>query len=66
MESIKLLGKQYELEEARFLHFPHLSSNATHDGEPRLNKYSSNLTKGHDFPGAKVQESIRCLHGSRV
>ena len=47
--------KQNEPEEPRFLDFPHLPDNATQDGKPRLNKYSSTLTKDHDFPGAQVR-----------
>lgn len=47
--------KQSEPEEPRFLDFPHLPDNATNsDGTPRLNKYSSTITKDHDFPGAQV------------
>ncbi|MCJ1449676.1 hypothetical protein MMC28_000004 [Mycoblastus sanguinarius] len=47
--------KQNEPEEARFLDFPHLPDDATtYDGKPRLNKYSSTITKGHDFPGAQA------------
>ena len=42
-------------EEPRFLEFPHLPNNATgDDGKPRLNKYSSTITRDHDFPGAQV------------
>ena len=48
------LQKQNEPEEPRYLDFPHLPDDATLDGKPRLNKYSSTLTKDHDFPGAQV------------
>lgn len=48
------LQKQNDAEEPRFLDFPHLPDNATQHGKKRLNKYSSNLTKDHDFPGAQV------------
>ena len=42
-------------EEPRFLDFPHLLDDATlSDGKPRLNKYSSTITRNHDFPGAQV------------
>jgi hypothetical protein len=41
-------------DEPRFLNFPHLPDNATRDGQPALNKYSTTLTKDHDFPGAQV------------
>ncbi|KAG7006972.1 hypothetical protein G7Y79_00012g033080 [Physcia stellaris] len=47
--------KQHEPEEPRFLDFPHLPDDATTpDGRPRLNRYSSTLTKDHDFPGAQA------------
>ena len=48
--------KQQEPEEPRFLDFPCLPDNAIRDGKPALNKYSSILTKGHDFPGAQVSD----------
>ncbi|CAF9913029.1 MAG: hypothetical protein HETSPECPRED_001298 [Heterodermia speciosa] len=48
------LQKQNEPEEPRYLDFPHLPDDATLDGKPRLNKYSSTLTKDHDFPGAQA------------
>ena len=46
--------KQQEVEEPRFLHFPHLPNGVIQDGMLRLNRYSSTITKGHDFPGAQV------------
>lgn len=47
--------KQQEPEEPRLLDFPHLSDDAINaDGKPALNKYSSTITKNHDFPGAQV------------
>jgi hypothetical protein len=48
------LEKQHEAEEPRFLNFPHLPEDAMRDGKPALNKYSSTLTAGHNFPGAQV------------
>lgn len=51
------LEKQREPEEPRFLSFPHLPDDATRDGKPALNKYSSTLTTGHNFPGAQVRYS---------
>jgi len=48
-------------EEARFLSFPHLPDDATRDGKPALNKYSSTLTTGHDFPGAQVADLLSSL-----
>ena len=46
--------KQHEVEEPRFLDFPHLPYGVIQDGKPRLNRYSSTITKDHDFPGAQV------------
>lgn len=46
--------KQRDVEEPRFLDFPHLPSGVIQDGMPRLNRYSSTITKDHDFPGAQV------------
>lgn len=49
------LQKQREPEEPRYVSFPHLPDDAKHsDGTPVLNKYSSTVTRGHDFPGAKA------------
>ena len=49
------LQKQNDPEEARFLDFPHLPDDAIYDGKSQLNKYSAIITRGHDFPGAKVR-----------
>jgi len=49
------LEKQRQPEEPRFLSFPHLPDDATRDGKPILNKYSSTITREHDFPGAQVR-----------
>ena len=47
--------KQTMPEEPRFLDFPHLPAGATtEDGKLRLNRYSSTITKDHDFPGAQA------------
>ena len=49
------LEKQALPEEPRFLDFPYLPDNAKDEnGKPRLNKYSSTITRNHDFPGAQV------------
>lgn len=48
------LQKQSEPEEPRFLTFPHAPDDATRDGKPMLNKYSTILTRGHDCPGAQA------------
>jgi hypothetical protein len=44
------------LEEPRFLNFPHLPDDAKRDEKPALNKYSTTITRGHDFPGAQVSQ----------
>lgn len=46
--------KQQEVEEPRFLDFPHLPNGIIRDGKLSLNRYSSIITKDHDFPGAQV------------
>lgn len=46
--------KQREVEEPRFLDFPHLPNGVIQDGKLRLNRYSSTITKDHDFPGAQA------------
>ncbi|KAI9704918.1 MAG: hypothetical protein M1836_006698 [Candelina mexicana] len=46
--------KQNIPEEPRYLDFPHLPDDATRDGKLALNKYSSILTRDHDFPGAQA------------
>ncbi|KAF2469041.1 dihydroxy-acid dehydratase-like protein [Lindgomyces ingoldianus] len=50
----KNLEKEREPEEPRYLDFPHLPDGTMRDGELALNKYSSTLTKDHDFPGAQA------------
>ena len=43
------------LSEAKYINFPSLPAGAKHpDGSPALNRYSSTITRGHDFPGARV------------
>lgn len=62
-------AKQQEVEKPRFLDFPHLPHGVVHNGMPRLNRYSSTITKDHDFPGAQAmlyaagvpdRESMKC------
>jgi dihydroxy-acid dehydratase len=56
-------------QEARYIKFKTLPDGALNeDGNPALNKYSSIITAGHDFPGAQVCPE-RCTfeeRGSRV
>lgn len=43
------------LGEAKYINFPSLPADAKHpDGSLALNRYSSTITRGHDFPGARV------------
>ncbi|KAL4922710.1 dihydroxy-acid/6-phosphogluconate dehydratase [Aspergillus aurantiobrunneus] len=43
------------LEEAKYIEFPVPPDTARHpDGTVALNRYSSHITRGHDFPGAKA------------
>lgn len=52
--------KQREPEGPRFLDFPHLADDARlADGTKRLNRYSSTITKDHDFPGAQVKKASK-------
>lgn len=51
------------LGEAKYIEFPSLPDDAKHpDGTPALNRYSTTITRGHDFPGAKVSRApaLRC------
>lgn len=54
------LKKQDRPEEPRFLNFPCMPDGTSRDGKPLLNKYSSVLTKDHDFPGAQVRTVSAC------
>ena len=58
------IQQQYEPEEPRFLNFPCLPDDAKDaNGKPALNKYSSTVTRGHDFPGAQVRHPMEPLLG---
>lgn len=37
-----------------YLTFQHLPEGTMRDGKPVLNRFSSTLTQGHDFPGAQA------------
>lgn len=47
--------KEHIPEVPRFLDFPCLPDGTIRDGKLVLNKYSSTVTRGHDFPGAQVR-----------
>jgi hypothetical protein len=40
--------------ETRYLHFPRSEEVNGVDGKPMLNRYSTYITREHDFPGAQV------------
>lgn len=45
------------LAEPKYINFPSLPADAKHpDGSPALNRHSSTITRGHDFPGARVRQ----------
>ena len=55
------LEKQREPEEPRFLSFPHVPEDTKReDGTQVLNRWSSTLTTGHNFPGAQVSSTRSC------
>ena len=41
-------------QERRYLQFASAAEGTDPQGKPILNKYSSSITRGHDFPGAQV------------
>lgn len=40
--------------ESLYVKFPRLPDDAVRDGQPVLNKYSTFLTREHDYPGAQA------------
>ncbi|KAF2841058.1 dihydroxy-acid dehydratase-like protein [Patellaria atrata CBS 101060] len=48
------IQKSREPEEPRFLDFPCLPTDTIRDGKLALNRWSSTLTRAHDFPGAQA------------
>lgn len=51
--------KQHLPEEPRYLTFREVPYGTELNGKPVLNRYSSALTNGHDFPGAQVMPPVR-------
>lgn len=45
--------------ETRYLHFPRSEEVNGTDGKPMLNRYSTYITREHDFPGAQVRFSAQ-------
>lgn len=54
--------KEGGFSDPRYLVFPKSDQKTGADGKPMLNKYSIDLTRGHDFPGAKVSVLVSCYH----
>lgn len=52
------LENQTERGEPKYLDFKHAPDGAMRDGKPLLNRYSTILTREHDFPGAQVSVSM--------
>ncbi|EXJ67101.1 dihydroxy-acid dehydratase [Cladophialophora psammophila CBS 110553] len=48
------MDKTGGFQEARYLDFVHSSELTGVDGKPMLNRYSTHLTRQHDFPGAQA------------
>lgn len=52
------------LGEAKYIDFPSLPDDAKHeDGSQALNRHSTTITRGHDFPGAQVGGHFSYLMG---
>jgi hypothetical protein len=51
-----------EPESSDYIEFPHLPGDATNDGKLVLNRHSTFITHGHDFPPAKVCMAANYLH----
>ena len=48
------MDKKGGFQERRYLQFVRSSEQNGIDGKPMLNRYSTHLTREHDFPGAQV------------
>lgn len=51
-------------EEPRYINFPSLEHGTVRDGAPALNRWSTTITRGHDFPGAQVCSALTVLQAS--
>lgn len=53
------------LGEVKYIDFPSLPDDAKHaDGSQALNRHSTTITRGHDFPGAQVWvPTVLCISG---
>jgi hypothetical protein len=45
-------------DDSGYINFPRLPYGSTRDGKQVLNRFSSVLTRDHDFPGAQVRQNI--------
>ncbi|KAI6710506.1 hypothetical protein JHW43_006947 [Diplocarpon mali] len=43
----------------KYIDFPHLEHGTTNDGKAALNRWSSTITREHDFPGAQASDALR-------
>ena len=48
----------------RYVNFPSVEHGTLRDGSPVLNRWSSTITKGHDFPGAQVRNAHSVLRAA--
>jgi dihydroxy-acid dehydratase len=53
------MGSNYENipDKPRYVDFPSLEHGTIVDGKQALNRWSSTITKAHDFPGAQVRRT---------
>lgn len=49
--------------EVKYINFPSIDHGTLRGDEPVLNRWSSRLTKDHDFPGAQVSISREAFTG---
>jgi dihydroxy-acid dehydratase len=57
---MELNGHPNVSEEARYIQFSQLKHGTLKDGNVMLNRFSTFLTRDHDFPGAQVREHSGC------
>jgi dihydroxy-acid dehydratase len=57
---MELNGHPNVSEEARYIQFSQLKHGTLKDGNVMLNRFSTFLTRDHDFPGAQVREHSEC------
>jgi dihydroxy-acid dehydratase len=57
---MELNGHPIVPEETRYIKFPQLKHGTLKGGNVMLNRFSTFLTRDHDFPGAQVRERSGC------